>query len=102
MLIILQVSCKQRTLTPIAPAESMIFSILFCMAKYWSRMGSVVGRTMEFWINPIFTTLGALSCSGMARNLLIFINFIIIISFIQLKIYYLKLRMQEVKCVNYN
>lgn len=41
-------SCKQRTLTPIAAAASIMVSILRSMASYCAATGAVVGRTIEF------------------------------------------------------
>lgn len=75
---LLQASCKQTTLTPSLPAASNISSILSWIAWYYklllfrsqqeesktcSPTGSVVFFTIAFWMSPIFTIRGFLSCS---------------------------------------
>ena len=59
-----QHSCRHSTLTPHAPAASIIFSILSKMAWRCATIGSVVGRTIEFCTTPKRTMRGARVCQA--------------------------------------
>lgn len=58
--IILKLTCKQRMLTPQAPAASIKGLTLSMSAFFWSRIEAVVGREMEFWMRPTRTIRGSL------------------------------------------